>query len=320
MNNIEAIRQILKPEKEIHTHISVVFIKDGLVYKVKKPVNFGFVDFSSLEKRKLYCNMELELNRRFEENKDIYLRVEEIKDKYGNILDFALVMKELPLDRCLKNLILENKVTKDDIERIVNRIIDFYRKTTTNEYIMEFGKLDNFRKNLDENFEQTKNYIGKTIERKTFEEIKNLTEKALSELKELIDLRATTGFVRDCHGDLHSDHIILLNDTCYIIDCIEFNERFRYIDIACDFAFLLMDLEYLGREDLSLLAETLYIEKMKDKEAYKVLPLFKSYRAYVRGKVNSFLLDDPNTKDHDKIRTTAKRYFNLAHKYIKGYQ
>jgi aminoglycoside phosphotransferase family enzyme len=117
---------------------------------------------------------------------------------------------------------------------------------------------------------------------------------------------------------LHTEHIIIDGDKIYIFDCIEFNERFRFIDVACDFAFFLMDLDFLGRSDLSHYAQELYVLETGDEEALKLFPLFKSYRAYVRGKVNSFMFSDPNIKDKDAVKKTASQYFRLAKSYLES--
>ena len=126
------------------------------------------------------------------------------------------------------------------------------------------------------------------------------------------------GLVKDCHGDLHTEHIIVDRDIC-IFDCIEFNERFRYIDIACDVAFLLMDMDYLKAESLAQLAESLYREAFDDPELEVLIPFFKSYRAYVRGKVNSLMSEDPLFSDEERKKkaSEARRYFKLARSYLE---
>ncbi len=307
-----------KPEKVeiIQTHISIIFIAGNLVYKVKKPVNFGFLDFSTLEKRKFFCEREIELNRRL--SPDIYLRVEPIIIE-NRIVEYAVVMKRLPIHMSLKNLIKNRNLKREDIERTVKIIADFHRSAETNETIKNFGKVKNFRKNTDENFEQTEKFIGITIKQEDYDFIKDKTEEFYKKYGDLLDQRAERGCVKDCHGDLHSEHIIITPKKIWIFDCIEFNDRFRYIDVACDIAFLLMDMEFLNKKNMSSLAFKIYKELMQDKELDKVVPFFKSYRAYVRGKVNSLMLDDPNIDEADKnkFKALARNYFVLSKKYLE---
>mgnify|MGYP001772642408 CR=1 FL=1 len=317
MENIAILREIMKPEEEIHTHISVVFIKGDLVYKIKKPVNFGFLDFSTLEKRKFYAEEEVRLNRRL--SPDIYLGVEEIRDSNGNIIDYAVIMKRLPMENSLKNLILSGLVTEEHIEIAVRKIAEFHKNAETNEYIAEFGKMENFRRNIDENFEQVERYVGVTIDKGDFDRIRELTEKAIRLLTDKVNIRAQSGYVKSCHGDLHSEHIVFDRENCYIIDCIEFNERFRFIDILCDIAFLLMDLDYLGRRDLGKYALKRYIDILSQKDSTDLINLFKSYRAFVRGKVNSLMVEDPNIVNKVEVIERAKKYFDLAKSYLEEF-
>ncbi len=299
----------------VQTHISVVFIKRDVVYKVKKPVNFGFLDFSTLEKRRFYCEEEVRLNRRL--CPEAYIGVEPLVWQ-EKVIEYAVVMRPLPMERCLKKLILNGEATKQDLERVVKKIADFHKSCETNQRISEFGKCENFRKNTDENFQQTEAFVGKTIDSETYNFLKGKTEEFYKKYGDLLDERAAKGFVRDCHGDLHTEHIVLTDNIC-IFDCIEFNERFRFIDVVCDFAFLLMDLDYLGAEDLSRYAEDLYFSLTRDDTGRSLLPLFKSYRAYVRGKVNSFMSVDEAIPPQERAKRVeeAKRYFALARSYME---
>jgi len=300
----------------IQTHISVIFLADELVYKVKKPVNFGFLDFSTLEKRKFFCEREIELNRRL--SPDIYLKVEPIKIG-GSIVEYAVVMKRLPTHMSLKNLIKRGQLSRKDVERAVELIADFHKRAETSREIKEFGKVQNFRKNTDENFEQTRKFIGITINEEDYRFIKEKTERFYERYASLLDERAERGWVKDCHGDLHSEHIVITPEKIWVFDCIEFNDRFRYIDVACDIAFLLMDMEFLNEKEMSSFAFKTYKRLMEDEELERVIPFFKSYRAYVRGKVNSLMLDDPNIDESEKerLKSTAQSYFALARRYLE---
>jgi uncharacterized protein len=327
---IEALQQPQAyPEKSsvveiIQTHISYVFLTEKFVYKIKKAVNFGFLDFSTLEKRRFYCETELEINRRLCD--DMYLQVVPIKmsgDKIsvggmGETVEYALKMKRMPQDRIMSKLLEENKVDEQLIDEIAKIITDFHAKAETNSAISQFGSIATIKTNWDENFDQTRNVIGTTISAVDFDLIYQQIGSFLTTKKPLLQKRVAEGKIRDCHGDIHSENIFI-TDRIYIFDAIEFNERFRYCDVASDMAFLAMDLDFKGKTDLSTIFVKKYIEYSGDEELLKLLPFYKSYRAYVRGKVVGFKLADPNVSETDKqiCAAQAKAYFKLAAKYVQ---
>ncbi len=316
--------------KLVQTHISWVFICDEFVYKLKKPVNFGFLDFSTLDKRKYYCHQEVELNRRLA--KDIYLGVLTVVFDGKNFkitsepstmepVEYAVKMRLIPDEVLLKNKFEKGELTNNDIDRTAKAIAGFHATAMRSPEIDKFGSLETVKFNTDENFQQTEGYIGSSIMQDQFTALKSWTDKFYENHAELFAKRISEGRVRDCHGDLHMEHICL-TDPITIIDCIEFNERFRYSDTASDLAFLLMDLEYHNGERF---ANQLYNSYKKfsgerGTELELIMQYYKVYRAYVRGKVNSFQLDDPNISDAKKeeARNTAQRYFELAYRYIKN--
>ncbi len=310
------------PIELVQTHISFVFLTEKYVYKVKKPVNFGFLDFETLEKRRFFCEKEMELNRRL--CPDMYLEVAAINQKGRNIkingegetVEYALKMRRLPQDKIMTKLLEEGKVDAKLIDQIAKIIAEFHAKAETNKQINEIGSLATVKTNWDENFEQTRNVIGKTISPEEFRLISDKVGSFIKNNKMLFDKRTAEGKVRDCHGDIHSGNIFIA-DKIYIFDAIEFNERFRYSDVAADMAFLAMDLDFKGRADLSEFFVKKYIQYSKDTELLKLLPFYKCYRAYVRGKVVGFKLGDPNVCDKEKAKATqeAKAYMKLAAKY-----
>ena len=183
--------------------------------------------------------------------------------------------------------------------------------------IIEFGKPDRFKINTDENFEQIKPYVGITIEKEDLNAIQQRTDTYYDENKDIFFERIENKKIRDCHGDLHMEHISL-EDPVSIFDCIEFNDRFRYTDTLADIAFLCMDLEYRGGENYASTLWDLYTDITGEKGMDSLLTFYKVYRAYVRGKVNSFQIDDEQIsvdKKEQAIRA-AKKYFQLAKHYI----
>ena len=312
--------------KFIETHISLLFLTGNHVYKVKKPVDFGFLDFTSLEKRKLFCEEEVRLNRR--PSPDIYLGVVRITregnrillDGKGEWVECAVKMKQIPEEFLMDKLLERRKVTPRMIEAVSERLAKFYFRAETNDLIKSFGEPKRVKQDTDENFEQTEKYIDLAIPREVYEEVKRRTNEFFETKKEVFRQRIASDRIRDCHGDLRLEHIFW-RDGISIFDCIEFNERFRYTDVAADIAFLAMDLDYHGRQDLSQHLTRAFIGESGDHALMEVLDFYKCYRAYVRGKVESFRLDDPNIPKGQKAEALkrAQNYFGLAHDYARRF-
>ncbi len=312
------------PEVELmQTQMSFVFLTGDYVYKVKKPVDLGYLDYTTLQKRRFYCQREVELNRRL--CNDTYLGVVSItqeKDGFsiggkGKVIEYAVKMLHLPQDAMLNVLLAKGQVSAEMIANVAQKMAEFHLKAETNATISAFGDLDTIINNTEENFIQTVKYIGNTISQKSYRYIKDYTNSFIDSNAPLFRKRIADGRIRDCHGDLHAAHICFADDI-YIYDCIEFNDRFRYCDVASEIAFLAMDLDNYGRADLSQSFVDAYVTFSQDKELTQLLDFYKCYRAYVRGKVESFKLDDPHISEEEKTRTlaVAKKYFELAESYI----
>jgi aminoglycoside phosphotransferase family enzyme len=333
-----------KPQKIklVQTQMSFIFLTGEYVYKIKKPVNLGYLDYTTLEKRHFFCHQELELNRRL--CPDAYLAVVpivEIKgelliEKQGKAIEYAVKMKQLPQDRMMDVLLPQGQVTPEMVARVAEKLLSFHQKAETNQKIAAFGKLDVIHQNTDENFAQTEKYIGTSITAGEYQHIKNYTDNFVDSNASLFDKRVREGKIRDCHGDLHAAHVCFTDDTrlparrmtpagepspggqVCIYDCIEFNDRFRYSDVASEIAFLAMDLDRYQQADLSRHLVDTYVRLSRDEELLKLLNFYKCYRAYVRGKVESFKLDDPYIPEEEKAKvlTAAQSYFQLAESYI----
>lgn len=331
MDQQALVEELMKPEtydedvqkiELVQTHISFVFLAGDFVYKVKKPVNFGFLDFTTLEKRKFFCNREFELNRRLAG--DMYLEVvpinrsdNQIKIKgEGETIEYAVKMRRIPEDTMMSGLIARNQVDKVLIDKLAKIIAEFHAKAETGGSINKFGSLEAIKFNWDENFDQTRDFIGRTIDSNQFDVIHHKIQAFMKKNKPLIKTRIDHGRIRDCHGDLHSGNIFVA-DRIYIFDCIEFNERFRYSDVTADIGFLAMDLDFRNKRDLSKYFIDQYVEYSNDRDLLLLLPFYKCYRAYVRGKVVGFQLDDPNigASEKDQAKHEARAYFDLATEY-----
>jgi len=309
----------------IQTHISYVALTGRFAYKIKKSVNFGFLDFSTLEKRKFFCEEEVRLNKRL--CPEIYLGIVPISQKdnnfelngKGKIVDYAVKMKEFPQEKIMTKQLENDKIDEEVLDKICDILDDFYKKGECSKEIDSFGKVETIKKNTDENFDQTESVIDVTIPKEIFNYIKKVTNEFLDKKKELFEKRIKDGFIKDCHGDLHSGNIVVSNKDVFIFDCIEFNTRFRYSDLASDLGFLAMDLDFQGSPYASSYFINSYVGKSGDQGIYDVLNFYKCYRAYVRGKVLGFKLNDPHIKVKEKkeIIENARKYFYLAYYYAK---
>jgi aminoglycoside phosphotransferase family enzyme len=314
-----------KPQKVelVQTQMSFIFLTGEYVYKIKKPVNLGYLDYITLEKRHFFCLRELELNRRL--CPDVYLAVVPIVEEKGRLgiqergkaIEYAVKMKQLPQDRMMDALLPRGQVTREMVAGVAEKLADFHQKAETNQKIAGFGGLDVIRHNCDENFAQTEKYVGLTILRAKYERIKGYTDSFITSNASLLAKRVKEGKIRDCHGDLHAAHVCFTDDIC-IYDCIEFNDRFRYCDVASEIAFLAMDLDRYQQAGLSRHLVNTYVVLSHDEELLKLLDFYKCYRAYVRGKVESFKLDDPLISQTEKTRAlaSARSYFHLADSYV----
>jgi len=302
------------------TQMSFIFLTGDFVYKTKKAVDLGYLDYTTLEKREYFCRQELELNRRLcpAAYQDV-VPITESPDgiRLGGterIIEYAVKMKQLPRDRMMDILLPKDKVTAPMLKQVAALMADFHSRAATSPAISSFGSLKGIRTNTEENFDQTARYIGDLIPERFHSRIRKYSDKFLENNAAIFNNRVSDGRIRDCHGDLHAAHVCF-GDRIYIYDCIEFNDRFRYCDTASEIAFLAMDIDRYGRADLSDLFVKDYISACNDSEMGALLDFYKCYRAYVRGKVACFKYDDPYLKDKNTIKQEALLYFNLAYRY-----
>ena len=309
----------------IQTHISSVFLTGQRVYKLKKPVNFGFLDFSTRELRERYCRAEVELNRRLAP--DVYLGVEPVTERDGGVqvggvgepLDWVVVMRQLDERLLGTEVLARGELGEQQVDDLVELLVPFYREARTGEGVDRFGTVEAVRVNTDENFSQTEAYVGKLLSRERYDHIRGWTDRFYDEHAELFERRISEGRIRDSHGDLHLRNIFF-EQPPVVFDCIEFNDRFRCGDVAVDLAFLAMDLDFNGRPELARRLVDGYVAAAGDRELPKLLDFYCCYRAYVRGKIACFTSADPSLDDtvHRAQRNLARRYFGLAYRYAGG--
>ncbi|HZR06852.1 MAG TPA: AAA family ATPase [Candidatus Udaeobacter sp.] len=321
---LESPASYLHQPAEVHaiqTHISWVFMASPFVFKVKKPVNLGFLDFSTLEKRRYFCQREIELNRRL--CPGIYLDTVPIYETDsgfsfkppGDIVEYAVKMKELPDGWFLSELLEKSLVGEKEINRVISTLHRFYQEETPTFEIEQWGTPEKLKISTNENFAQVEPFVGKTISRPAFEAIRHFTNRFYTVKENLFCERIQQHRILDCHGDLHLDHVHLAPDATTIFDCIEFNDRFRFIDIANDLAFLAMDFDFKGRSDLGNLLLRNAARESGDAGMLKVANFYKCYRAFVRGKVESIQATEKETTNPQEHERQAARYFRLALRY-----
>lgn len=307
----------------LQTHISSVLLTGEKAYKLKKPVDFGFLDFSTLERRKHFCEEEVSLNQRLAP--DVYLGVRPVTrtedgrlalDASGETVDWLVEMRQLDRDRLGTGLLARGELAPDHIDAVVEQLVPFYRQAATGPGIDELGTADAVKINTDENFEQTAPFVGGTMSRDLYDGIREFTDGFLAEQRDLFDERVREGRIRESHGDLHLGNIFFLAEPV-IFDCIEFNRRFRCGDVGVDLAFLAMDLDFHGRPELSERLVARYIAASGDRGVAEVMDFYRCYRAYVRGKIACFSMSDPSLEPEQRRchLELARRYFGLAARY-----
>ncbi len=332
----------------IQTHASAVLLTPDRVYKLKKPKYFGFFDFSTPVLRRHFCGEEVRVNSRLAPH--VYLGVAPVLEfsdgqvrfgptyspdevlmpdstlDGGFVVDYAVVMVRLPDEAMLESRVGHGAAYPLLLTEIAQFVAAFHAAAQTDEHIASFGKLDVIRGNWEENFAQMKPYIGRTLDASTYDRISGYICRFLDERASLFASRVHDNRIRDCHGDLRLQHIYILDEAndptqrLAILDGIEFNERFRYSDVASEIAFLAMELDAASRCDLSRTFVERYVAETGDEALLELLPFYACYRACVRGKVLSFQLDEPEVSDSQRevARLQAASLFAQAASYALG--
>jgi len=310
----------------IETHISWVLICDRYVYKIKKPIQYSFLDFSTVQKRKYFCEREVELNRRLTDN--IYLDVLPIREisgrflmdgEAGDVIEYAVRMRKMDRDKQMDVLLVNNKVTTTDIRNLAERIAAFHKNT---DIVYQKNFLDVQEKFNDLGAE--KDFLHEYLNKNNYTIICQAIDTSnvfIERNKKLLADRLKAGFFRNCHGDLHTRNIFLLPSP-QPFDCIEFNDDYRQIDVLNEVAFLCMDLDAFGRQDLSDIFINSYnnlFPSMKTDEDRRLFVYYKGYRSNIRAKVNSLRAREAGNDADRKLRLAeADKYLRLMDCYMKA--
>lgn len=303
------------------THISTVFLTGPFVYKIKKPVDLGFLDFTTLEKRRYYCRQEIVLNRRL--SRGVYIDVVPItrqKDRYalngpGETVEVAVKMRQLAAADAMQARLRHAPLEEGQIDALVDRLVHFYARAETD---WATGPPDSLA--WEENLRETAAFAGVWIDRPKFECVRSAAHAFYRHRQPLFQRRRQDGKIKDCHGDLRTDHIYFAEDGIQIIDCIEFNRRLRLLDPISDLAFLAMDITYHHRPEMATRLIQSYVEQTEDVGALPLLDFYRCYRAMVRCKVNCLLLRQTGDRTADaRIQAAAVRYLDMAHGYAVAF-
>jgi aminoglycoside phosphotransferase family enzyme/predicted kinase len=305
------------------THISIVFLTGPYAYKLKKPVNLGFLDFTTLAKRRHFCRREVSLNRRLAP--DVYLDVIPIttdKNRYllagpGKAVEYAVKMRQLPDDLSMRKLLRRGEVNEIQIRQLAGTLVAFYRQAAVDDTKIAIGSWGAVCANCEENFNQTEMFTGSFLDERMFQIIRRATRYFLQKHRDLFDDRIAKGKIRDCHGDLRVGHVYFEEDGIKIIDCVEFNDRFRYSDSACDLAFLAMDLDFEGFPEIEQQLLQSFSRQADDNDVFVLIDFYKCYRAFVRVKVNCLRLQAGGLGDYNRNRLLreTQTYLELAYRY-----
>lgn len=325
MLNPKVYDHAVKSIRLIETHISWVVLTGDFAYKIKKPVNFGFLDFSTLTKRRLCCEQELRLNRRLAAS--VYLDVVSITgtpenpviSAKGDAFEYAVKMIEFPQSAQFDHMLAAGHLDVTHMDAIARTIAEFHQTIPVSDNTMDYGNRESVYKSVAENF----TLINKHLKMDSFiDDLNKLEQWSKAEFKRMeavFEQRKHDGFVRECHGDMHLRNLVWLNDEPLAFDCIEFNAAFRWIDVISEIAFLVMDLQDRQQPQLANRFLNTYLEATGDYIGLSVLPFYLCYRAMVRAKVDVLRIEQEGAASDvtEQSLLEFKSYLELATAYTK---
>lgn len=311
---------VVEPIHHIQTHISHVFLTGGYAYKIKKDVDLGFLDYTTLEKRKHFCEREVELNRQFAPH--LYIEtvpVYKASGKHslipgGDIVEYAVKMHQFREEDVLLKVFERGELSGADVLELARQLAHVHAGAGTDDAVAAYGTPDAVRQMATDNMNIVRPFIGRTISAETFAAIESRTNNFFEQHQTLFQKRVKAGRIRECHGDLHLNNICRYEGRLQFFDRIEFNETYKNIDVIYDLAFLLMDIRFRGRADLATLLLNEYLEQTGDYEGALLLPVYLSMRAFIRGEVQSILASESGVDDavREAAAEEAARYFEFA--------
>ncbi len=306
----------------IETHISWGFLAGDFAYKVKKPLNFGFLDFSTLAKRHHYCQEELRLNQRFSDK--VYLALTEIGGRLDApvinkkpALEYAVKMRRFPQNCQLDRMLAAHELYDRHIITFATRIAELHQLAPPAEAGTSYGSPDAVLAPALENFKQIRTFVNDSVAEEQMAKLEQWTRKSFETLMPVFRQRKANGFIRECHGDVHLANMAWFDDQPLLFDCIEFNENLRWIDVVNDIAFLVMDLDDRAQAALGWIFLNGYLQETGDYQGIALLNFYKTYRAMVRAKVICLRLAQGHLNNAQRSRAEAlfTSYLDLAEQY-----
>lgn len=307
----------------METHISWVLLTGDFVYKIKKPVNFGFLDFSTLEQRAHFCAEEIRLNRRLAP--DLYLEVVAIHGSEsdptlngdGPVIEYMVKTRQFRQEDLLGNMQRAGTLTPAHIDSLAERLADFHQQIAHAPQDSDWGNPEQVHAPVQQNFEHIRSLLSNSADLAQLKQLEQWAHTTFQRLIPQLAQRKAEGFIRECHGDIYLDNVTLVNGQVTLFDCIEFNEAFRWIDIMSDVAFMAMDLEDRGLADLSQRFVNGWLEHSGDYAGLALLNYYKAYRAMVRAKVALLRLgqDGVSAEERAAIMARYHSYTALAESY-----
>ncbi|MEZ5980586.1 MAG: phosphotransferase [Planctomycetota bacterium] len=311
------------------THVSVLFFAGERVYKLKKPVDLGFTDQTTLARRRELCEDELRLNRRT--SPSMYLGVRAVRRRAdgslhvdgatpgeSEVVDFVVEMRRLPSERMLDVLIAEDAIDDGDLRRVAKKLATFHANAAHGAREASHGTPAHVAEKLDENARQLVEvalpHRGR-VDPDAVQELRRRFSRFVAEHTELLERRVREGRIREGHGDLHAGNVCLVGDEVFVYDCVEFDLDLRTDDVACDVAFLVMDLEQRGHAEHARRLVELYAEVSGDAELARLVPFYAAHRALIRCKVDLFRAADATEDEREQALDEAARYLELASSY-----
>jgi len=304
----------------IETHSSWVLLTGTMAYKIKKPVDFGFLDFSTLEKRKYFCQLEFEINKKLAPS--IYQRVVKITgteekpviDGEGEAIEYAIQMREFSQEHLLSKLLLQNRLTFRVLDAIAYRLAHFHQQAARTRPEMKYGDPLQVRGPTKQNFDQIRPLLTDPTDLKNLSVLETWSDKQLQQLKKIFQARKDLGYIRACHGDVHLGNMVLINYQPVLFDAIEFNEEFRWTDIMADLGFLVMDFKDKKNPYYAHRLVSAYLEHIGDYQGLMVLPYYIVYRAMVRAKVSLLRASQPRLSkgEQEALWEMYRGYIQLA--------
>jgi aminoglycoside phosphotransferase family enzyme len=305
----------------IQTHSSHVFLLGERVVKIKKPVDFSFLDYSTLERRKMFCEREVSLNRRF--SPEVYVDVVPLfmrpdgllaLEGDGDAAEWAVIMNRLPAEAMLARRLEQGDVRAEEMVALADLLAGFYNSAGTTPEISAFGSVQQVRENTEENFETTLDFGEELLPGDVRDLLIRANRDFLAAREDLFVSRIEEGRVLDGHGDLKPENLFLTAEGPVVTDCIEFNERFRYGDVLVDIGYLTMGLRAAGHLDLRQAFLDRYGEVGEPGYPEDLLAFYETYRAVVKGKIEGFRAGQPEVPEaeREEARAISNAHFLLA--------